>query len=95
MEEWPASHGSMRIVKVPGNVLRALSGAILGEKVKRKVVSALRCLTESDIIATSRDEIHGRRIESSVRRKESTCLGVSKVITTTAFYRLNGEAVKV
>lgn len=51
MHEGPDNQGSIRIVKEPGQVPLELAGAKDGAKVRRKVVSALRCFTTSDIVA--------------------------------------------
>ena len=52
MEEVPESHGSTRTEKTPGEF--STPGGVCGrwsegEKVKRKVVSPLRCLTVRDM----------------------------------------------
>ena len=52
MEEWPLSHGSTRTVNSPGNLLVRFSGAKGGEKVRRKVVSALSCCIFRDIVSS-------------------------------------------
>ena len=54
IEDGPESHGSMRIVNVPGACgcwKPGKDGGRLpvGEKVRRKVVSPLRCLTVRDM----------------------------------------------
>lgn len=50
--EEPEIHGSTSMVKVPGNLVSKSGdcGVSEGEKVRRKVVSPLRCSTFSDMI---------------------------------------------
>lgn len=55
MDEGPESHGSTRIEKVPDNRAYRLGsgGRSLGKKVRRKVVSPLRCLTVTDMMTSA------------------------------------------
>lgn len=45
----PDSHGSIRMVKEPGNRLGGETGAMGGEKVRRNEVSPLRAFTVKDM----------------------------------------------
>ena len=75
----PESHGSIRMVKLPGGCWYELSimggrGVSIGEKVRRKVVSPLRCLTANDMVNSD-----GERCAQEMRFAED---GIRTVILT-------------
>lgn len=63
--EGPEIQGSRRMVNVPGNLVSKSGGCSVseGEKVKRKVLSPLRCSTFSDMVRRSVDDC-GRGLRS-------------------------------